>query len=266
MATRRGVGVGAIQKNRAMAARLKEKGSELSSEELERLRTQLDAFKLKLEEFATKHRSEIRKNPGFRRHFQEMCASAGVDPLASGKGFWAEKLGVGDFYYELGVQVVEVCLASAHANGGVITLEEIKHRLDRSRSKTRKDTISQDDLVRAIQKLSVLNSGFALLPLASGRFLVQSVPGELSMDHTRVFQLAEETANISIQRLVDEAGWSHERANTVINKLIQSQLVWADGTETETETVYWFPSLFMNQQARSKTSSSSRTSSDESAR
>ena len=34
-----------------------------------------------------------------------MCASIGVDPLASSKGFWSEMLGVGDFYYELGVQV-----------------------------------------------------------------------------------------------------------------------------------------------------------------
>ena len=41
-----------------------------------------------------------------------MCASVGVDPLASGKGFWAEKLGVGDFYYELAVQIVEVCFFS----------------------------------------------------------------------------------------------------------------------------------------------------------
>lgn len=30
---------------------------------------------------------------------------AGVDPLASNKGFWAQLLGVGDFYYELSVQV-----------------------------------------------------------------------------------------------------------------------------------------------------------------
>jgi ESCRT-II complex subunit VPS22 len=32
-----------------------------------------------------------------------MCAKVGVDPLASNKGFWAELLGIGDFYYELGV-------------------------------------------------------------------------------------------------------------------------------------------------------------------
>ena len=39
------------------------------------------------------------------------------DVLAS-KGFWAEMLWVGDFYYELGVQIVEVCMATNHRNGG----------------------------------------------------------------------------------------------------------------------------------------------------
>lgn len=34
------------------------------------------------------------------------------------KGFWAEMLGVGDFYYELGVQIIEICLATSHRNGG----------------------------------------------------------------------------------------------------------------------------------------------------
>ena len=38
--------------------------------------------------------------------------------LTAGKGFWSEMLGVGDFYYELGVQVIEVCMATNHRNGG----------------------------------------------------------------------------------------------------------------------------------------------------
>lgn len=38
--------------------------------------------------------------------------------LLAGKGFWSEMLGVGDFYYELGVQIIEVCLALKHRNGG----------------------------------------------------------------------------------------------------------------------------------------------------
>lgn len=39
--------------------------------------------------------------------WRSMCVicDVGVDPLASNKGFWAQLLGVGDFYYELAVQV-----------------------------------------------------------------------------------------------------------------------------------------------------------------
>uniref|UniRef100_A0A1I7XGC5 Secreted protein n=1 Tax=Heterorhabditis bacteriophora TaxID=37862 RepID=A0A1I7XGC5_HETBA len=84
------------------------KGEQMAGEQLMMFSKQLEDFIIRLEQFAHKHRDEIRKNSQFRRHFQEMCASVGVDPLASGKGFWAEKLGVGDFYYELAVQIVEV--------------------------------------------------------------------------------------------------------------------------------------------------------------
>ena len=38
--------------------------------------------------------------------------------ISASKGFWAEMLGVGDFYYELGIQIVEVCMATSKRNGG----------------------------------------------------------------------------------------------------------------------------------------------------
>lgn len=41
-----------------------------------------------------------------------MCAAIGVDPLVSNVGMWAQLLGIGDFYSELGVQVIEACLAT----------------------------------------------------------------------------------------------------------------------------------------------------------
>lgn len=47
---------------------------------------QMEKFRENLEDFAAKHKNEIKKNPQFRKQFQEMCASIGVDPLASGKG------------------------------------------------------------------------------------------------------------------------------------------------------------------------------------
>ena len=52
---------------------------------------QMEKFRVNLEDYAAKHKNEIRKNPQFRRQFQEMCASIGVDPLASGKGQCKDK-------------------------------------------------------------------------------------------------------------------------------------------------------------------------------
>ena len=50
--------------------------------------------------------------------------------------------------------------------------------------------LSRDDMARAIKKLRILGGGFAVIPVG-GRRLVQSVPGELNMDHTAVLQKAE---------------------------------------------------------------------------
>ena len=44
--------------------------------------SQLDTFRKQLEQFASNHKTEIRKNAEFRGHFQQMCARIGVDPLA----------------------------------------------------------------------------------------------------------------------------------------------------------------------------------------
>ncbi len=63
-----------------------------------------------METFAQKYKKDINRNPEFRKQFQEMCNSIGVDTLASNKGFWAQLLGFGDFYYELAVQIIEICI------------------------------------------------------------------------------------------------------------------------------------------------------------
>lgn len=52
---------------------------------LQQMKDQLVTFKSKLEEFAMKHKSDIRRDPVFRAQFHTMCANIGVDPLASNK-------------------------------------------------------------------------------------------------------------------------------------------------------------------------------------
>lgn len=125
---RRRAGVGAVQKQKLEQEKYKDKGTVIQENQFEQMTKQMEVFRANLEEFATKYKNEIKKNSQFRRQFQEMCSSIGVDPLASGKGFWSV-LGIGDFYYELAVQIVEVCMATTYKNGGIISLDELRERL-----------------------------------------------------------------------------------------------------------------------------------------
>uniref|UniRef100_A0A1B6M4S6 Vacuolar-sorting protein SNF8 n=1 Tax=Graphocephala atropunctata TaxID=36148 RepID=A0A1B6M4S6_9HEMI len=241
---RRRAGVGAIQKQKLEQEKYKDKGTEIQENQLEQMSKQLEVFRNNLEEFASKHKNEIKKNATFRRQFQEMCASIGVDPLASGKGFWSV-LGIGDFYYELGVQIVEVCLATNDKNGGLISLEEVRQRLIKARGKSQHhQEITNEDLLCAARKLKIFGNGFTIVPVGKGQYLVQSVPGELSMDHTAVLQQAANLGcgHVSVSTLKDKLGWEGDRSLKALNHMIKEGLAWIDTQNVE--TLYYFPSLF----------------------
>lgn len=245
---RRGLGLGAVQKHQQQQAKFREKSNEIAVEQLAKLSEQMGVFRTNLQEFASKHKKNIRKNPDFRRQFQEMCATAGVDPLQSSANFWTKLLGVGDFYYELGVQIVEVCMATSHRNGGIMGIEELHTKVLASRnvgktktSSTNED-VTVDDLLRAIEKLSILGGGLKVI--SSGKtFIVQSVASELSMDHTMVLEIAlKNKGNVSVSSLRKDLNWSEERIKKAINGMIMEGIVWVD-EQAPNEIWYWFPGL-----------------------
>ena len=189
-------------------------------------------------------RLKLKKDPEFRQHFQEMCASIGVDPLASSKGFWSEMLGFGDFYYELAVQIVEVCMAASHRTGGLMEVHELRKRLVKSRG-SKRDDISNDDILRAIKKLKILGNGFSLIDLGNDKYLVQSIPGELSLDQTVILQKAEVNGgHVSIGFLKKNLNWDYERSQRAIDRLLVDGLAWSDTQTLDKETWYWIPSIF----------------------
>lgn len=110
-----------IHRREAMAQR----GEIITAESARKMKLQLQSFQGKLEQFAINHKKEIQRDPAFRAQFHSMCASIGVDPLTSRKGKWAELLGVGDYYYELAVRIIEICVATRPMNGGIISLREL---------------------------------------------------------------------------------------------------------------------------------------------
>lgn len=234
------MGIAAIKNKGIAGEKFKNKGSELAEDQINQMSKQLESFQNNLQEFAAKHRNDIKKNADFRQHFQQMCATIGVDPLASSKGFWSEMLGVGDYYYELGVQIVEVAMATSHRNGGIMGIEEMRKRVSKSRG-SKSAAVSIDDIIQAIKRLKVLGSGFSLIPVR-GTYIVQSVPGEMTLDHTVVLQQAESTGFVTKDQLVTELGWDLHRADIALEHLVREGLAWVD--EQGDTTQYWFPGLF----------------------
>lgn len=225
---RRRVGLGAIQQQKLAAEKYKDKGTDLQESQLEQMTKQMEVFRVKLEEFAMKHKDDIRKNAQFRKQFQDMCAAIGVDPLATAKGFWSV-LGMGDFYYELGVQVVEVCLALNHKTGGLMELDELRRRLIAARGQSAlHQEITKEDILIAAKKLTIFGNGydsstcyplspnictylfrFVVHKLGKGKYIVQSIPGELSMEETNILNTASNTEQgcVTQSQLIKDLGY-----------------------------------------------------------
>ncbi|CAO1408092.1 unnamed protein product [Diamesa hyperborea] len=242
---RRRAGIGAIQKQKLEAEKYKDKGTEISDNQFEQMTKQMETLRENLENFATKHKNEIKKDSKFRRQFQDMCSSIGVDPLASGKGVWSV-LGISDFYYELSVQVVEVCLSINHITGGMIELTELRDRLVASRGQnTKNQDITSDDILIAAKKLRIFGNSFVVHPVGKNRYIVQSIPGELNLQETQILSIAADQENgfVTSSIIIKSLGWTEVRTKQALNKLLSEGLVWID-TQDEAEPSYWFPSLY----------------------
>ncbi|KAJ3228309.1 Vacuolar protein sorting-associated protein SNF8 [Clydaea vesicula] len=188
---RRGAGISGIQKKQQTKTNFNKVAKSIQDNQIQLLQTQLSQFQINLEKFAAKHKNDIKKDPVFRAHFQQMCSKIGVDPLASNKGFWAEFLGVGDFYYELAVQVIQVCLATKASNGGLIEINELRSSVEKMRG-NHLQSISNDDIIRSIKTLSPLvGKGCYTLIDVGDKTLIQSLPREFNMDYLKCLEVAE---------------------------------------------------------------------------
>jgi ESCRT-II complex subunit VPS22 len=163
-----------------------------------------------------------------------------LDPLTSNKGFWADILGVGDFYFELGIVITQICLQTRSINGGIISLPNLLERVKTHRNKNKlkkQEEVSIEDLKRAIDKLSVLGSGFKLVESKGKIPYLLSVPIELNRDHEEIIEVAEEIGYVSSEVMSRERGWTAERFNHTINPLLLEGLVWEDNYLGNVETI-----------------------------
>lgn len=239
-----GAGLAAFERQTQSLQSFAALSSTLNQTQIDSLHSQLAQFRTALSRFASEHRDEIRKDPAFRLAFQQMCASIGVDPLAGPRkgGWWAEMLGLGDWQYELGVQIVDICVSTRERNGGVIEIGELIRLLERLRGVAGGD-ITEEDVERSIKTLTPLGSGYEIVKLGDRRF-VRSVVKELDNDQAAALGLAQMLGGfIDESSLMDSQGWTRERAKaTLDNMLLRDGLCWIDEQE-EGGSSYWVPSV-----------------------
>lgn len=237
---RRKVGVSVVKKRQVESEQFSKVGKSMEETKLSFVQDVLTSFKTALADFASKHKHKINSDPEFRQQFHTMCVSAGVDPLASGKGFWADILGVGDFYFELGVKIIQITMQTRAANGGIMSVNDIHDRIKNTGKLSQE--LSIEDVSRAVEKLAVLGGGFKLIKLA-GNPMIVSVPIEMNTDHEYVIQTASEDDGFVTEDMMRRLhGWTPGRFATIIHPLLQEGIVWVD--EYQGEIRFYFPSMW----------------------
>ncbi|KAJ9475003.1 Vacuolar-sorting protein SNF8 [Pseudozyma hubeiensis] len=254
---RRGPGIAALDRTIHSASAYSTLSASLTATQLSELRSQLDLFSTALRQFSSQHRNEIRKNPEFRHAFQKMCYSIGVDPLSSSTrgssgglaGLWSDMLGLGDWQFELGVQIIDVCVSTRGENGGVISMDDLIRRVTRLRTGDEKGSagkaaeITEDDIVRSIKMLAPLGCGYEVFSLGDGgQKMVRSVPRELDTDTMIVLGMLLSTTTTastegSLPFLTEDSlvsgqrtkGWTRDRARAVLENMTSREgMLWID--------------------------------------
>lgn len=246
---RRGVGVGAIKAQADQRAKIQAEANKLDERELANMTATLALFRQQLEAFAGKHKKAINADPVLRKRFHEMCSAIGVDPLSSQRGFWSDLLGVGDFYYELGVQIADVCIRTRHRNGGLLEINALRAYLALVRSKSA-PAVSVDDIERAVGKLRVLGGGFTVRVLGqppNELRVVQSVPLELNGDHAAALQLARDRGGRLTVAELAAAGWDRARSEQTLEFLEREGMAWID--DGGGQRAWYFPTLWKDGRA-----------------
>lgn len=268
MDRRRTPGLSSLTNSRLQTHHYTAHGRALQTRNAETLSTQLSVFQSLLHNFALTHAKDIRANPEFRAEFARMCSALNIDFLASsyhrdgssdkdgksssggsGSGaadgsIWAQLLGgsVNDFYFNLGVLIVEECRSTRAENGGLISVSDLKARIERGRAGSVGGgmVVSDDDIKRAVESLSPLGSCFTMMKIGH-RALIRSVPKELNTDQSTVLEAIQLLGYVTVSMLQLNLGWGRPRAHAVVEDLMADSLVWVDVQAGENE--YWSPAF-----------------------
>jgi len=242
-------------------------GAQMAEADLAHLEQQATVLRESLGKFAAKYRCQINADPEFRRYFTVACQAAGVDPLASNKAALGKLLGMGDFYFALGVQVVDVAMAARATQGVLLPMQLCLQRLAALRG-PHASAISVHDVRAALKALEPLGRGVSSAQV-NGKEYIVTLAQELSGDTAatldaaaqRLSQVAAEqgapaspegpsfglssAAHLTAVELSHSMQWSVSRATDALHALLRDGLAWLDAPTgaTAEQHVFFFPGL-----------------------
>ncbi|KAF3033659.1 hypothetical protein E8E11_002387 [Didymella keratinophila] len=257
MDRRRTPGLSSLSSTRLQTHHYTSHGAKLRSSTASSLETQLSVFQSLVHNFALTHSKDIRANPAFRAEFARMCTALNIDFLASsyhkdgnnsskglakggkgGESIWASLLGgsVNDFYFNLGVTIVDICRSTRAENGGLISLSDLRAHISRGRAIGSSMTVSDADIEHAVRALEPLGGAYSITSIGHSK-LVRSVPKELNTDQATVLEACQVLGYVTVSMLCVNLGWGRPRAVAVVEDLLAESLVWVDAAAGERE--YW---------------------------
>lgn len=150
-------------------------------------------------------------------------------------------LGIGDFYYELAVQIVEICFSMRVETGGLLEMSVLISKLKKMRGSSAEITV--EDVERSIRALEPLGSGYEIIKMNTRTF-VQSVPREFSQDQANLLRKASERGGrVNFQVFSSPENWTRERFDNTVQSLLSEGLIWIDAKTHSGLPDYWIASF-----------------------
>jgi len=238
------MGLRDIEKKIRIKSAYKAKEAELMIDDLERMLENIRELHSQLKKFEKKWKKDIEKNKDSYKKLVELRQELGL-PNELGIYEWKEsatfwdKVGGGDFFERLGVEILEKAKEIQEYTGGLMTLGEVVLLVNKDRPGK---IIPSKDVVEAIEKLS--NAKLIPKPkeLKSGVVLVEFIPANLSDDQEEVLALSTRKGWISMEELLLKTRWTQERCERVLESMRDAGIARVDASYAEGKK-YYFPGL-----------------------
>ncbi|MFW9914591.1 MAG: hypothetical protein ACFFGZ_03180 [Candidatus Thorarchaeota archaeon] len=225
------MGLRRIEEKIAKEAALREKGAQVAMEELEQWIDYLKKMQKDLQKFEKDNAKVLETNPAaaerlmaFRRELG-LPEKLGVFEAKTSPSFSEKLTGKGEFYEQLGLQVLELGKKKLAETGGIVSLSEIV--LEVNRNQKTGYVVSPTDIVRTVNTLKENKLISGVRQLDSGMRIVEFIDPQLSGDTEKILQVASSnpTGELSLDALVVQTQWPLERVKRTMDLLKDKKIV-----------------------------------------